>query len=223
MRLLLDTANLDAIEWGLATGVIDGVSTNPALLARALTDDDPLAHVAAICRLVTGPVTVQVISMDADGMYREAKELAKVADNVVVEVPMIEEGLVATRRLVPEGVRVNVTLVFTLAQALLAAKAGAAYVSPFVGRLDDAGGDGIALLADVRRLFDHHDYECEVLASSIRTPRRFADAARAGADATAVPPEVLRSLLLHPLTDRGLDQFLGEWGHRLARVRAGDA
>ena len=219
MRLLIDTADLEAIRWGLATGVIDGVSTNPALLARALTDGDPSAHVAAICQLVPGPVTVQVISVDADGMYREAKELVKLADNVVVEIPMIEEGLVATRRLVPEGVRVNVTLVFTLAQALLAAKAGAAYVSPFVGRLDDAGGDGIALVADVRRLFDHHAIECEVLASSIRTPRRFADAARAGADAAAVPPDVLRALLLHPLTDLGLDQFLHEWGRTLARTR----
>jgi transaldolase len=222
MRLLLDTANLEAIQWGLATGVIDGVSTNPALLARALTGDDPAAHVAAICRLVAGPVTVQVISVDAEGIYREAKELAKVADNVVVEIPMIEEGLVATRRLVPEGVRVNVTLVFTLAQALLAAKAGAAYVSPFVGRLDDAGGDGIALLADVRRLFDYPGFECEVLASSIRTPRRFADAARAGADAAAVPPDVLRSLLLHPLTDLGLEQFRAEWGRQLARSRSAE-
>jgi transaldolase len=220
MRLFLDTASLDDIRWALTTGVIDGVTTNPTLIARELAGDDPTEHVTAIARAVPGPVTVQVISTDADGIYREARDLSRIADNVVVEIPMVEDGIVAMRRLVPEGAVVNMTLVFSAAQALLAAKAGAAYVSPFIGRLDDAGGDGGALVADIRTMFDRFAPECEILASSVRSPKRLVDAVKLGADAVAVPPSVLRAMLLHPLTDLGLQGFLRDWGTRLGVARS---
>ncbi len=220
MRLFLDTANLDDIRWALNTGLIDGVSTNPTLIARELSGDDPTGHVTAIARAVPGPVTVQVISSDADGIHREARDLARIGDNIVVEIPMVEEGIVALNRLVPEGAVVNMTLVFTAAQALLAAKAGAAYVSPFMGRLDDAGGDGGALVADIRAIFDRFAPECEILASSVRSPRRLVDAVKLGANAVAVPPSVLRAMLLHPLTDLGLQGFLRDWGTRLGVARS---
>lgn len=220
MRLFLDTANLDDIQWALSTGLIDGVTTNPTLIARELTGDDPTEHVTAIARAVPGPVTVQVISSDAEGIYREARDLARIGDNVVVEIPMIEDGIIALKRLVPDGAVVNVTLVFTPAQALLAAKAGAAYVSPFIGRLDDAGGDGGALVSDIRAMFDRFAPECEILASSVRSPRRLVDAVKLGADAVAVPPAVLRAMLVHPLTDLGLTGFLRDWGSRLGVARS---
>lgn len=220
MRLFLDTANLDDIQWALSTGLIDGVTTNPTLIARELAGDGPTEHVTAIARAVPGPVTVQVISSDADGIYREARDLARIGDNVVVEIPMIEDGIVALKRLVPDGAVVNMTLVFTPAQALLAALAGAAYVSPFIGRLDDAGGDGGALVADIRAMFDRFAPECEILASSVRSPRRLVDAVKLGADAVAVPPAVLRAMLVHPLTDLGLTDFLRDWGSRLGVARS---
>jgi transaldolase len=219
MKIFLDTANLADIQWALATGLIDGVTTNPTLLADELSEREARGYVADLCRIVPGPVTVQVTTVDTEGMYREGKELARLADNLIVELPLIEEGLVALRRLVADGIRVNATLVFSAAQALLAAKAGARYVSPFVGRLDDSGGDGVALVSDVRQLFDRFGLECEILAASIRTPRRFLEVAKGGADAVAVPPRVLRALLLHPLTDVGLDEFLNDWSRRIARSR----
>jgi transaldolase len=221
MRLFLDTADISEIRWALATGLIDGVTTDPSLLAAELADREPFTHVAEICDLVDGPVTVQVISIEADGMYREGRELARIADNVVVEVPMIEEGLIATRRLVADGIRVNVTLIFNAAQALLAAKAGAGFVSPFIGRLDDVGMDGAAVIADIRSIFDRSRVECEIVASSIRSAHRFLDAARLGADAAAIPPAVLREMLVHPLTDLGLDRFLNDWSKRIAKTRSG--
>ena len=221
MRLFLDTADISEIRWALATGLIDGVTTDPSLLAAELADREPFTHVGEICDLVDGPVTVQVISIEADGMYREGRELARIADNVVVEIPMIEEGLVATRRLVADGIRVNVTLVFNAAQALLAAKAGASFISPFVGRLDDVGMDGAAVIADVRAIFDRFGVECELVASSIRSVHRFLDAARLGADAAALPPAVLHEMLVHPLTDLGLDRFLNDWSKRIAKTRSG--
>lgn len=220
MRIFLDTASLAETQWALSVGLIDGVTTNPSLLADELFDGDRTGHVTELCRMADGPVTVQVLSVAADDMYREGKDLARIADNLVVEVPMIEEGLIATRRLVAEGVRVNMTLVFSVAQALLAAKAGADFVSPFVGRLDDVGSDGVALVADTRRIFDQAGLECEIIASSIRTAQRFVDAVRGGAHAVTVPPAVLRSLLLHPLTDIGMDQFLNDWSKRITRTRA---
>lgn len=220
MRIFLDSANLAEVAWAQHLGLIDGVSTNPALLARECGERDHQEYVAELCRAVAGPVTVQVISVDAEGMYREGRDLARQADNVVVEIPMIEEGLTAARRLVADGVSVNVTLIFSAAQALLAARTGAAYVSPFVGRLDDQGSDGVAMLSDTRALFDRADEECDILAASLRTPRRLVDVARAGADVAAVPTAVLRAALLHPLTDVGLDQFLHEWSRQISRTRA---
>jgi transaldolase len=221
MRVLLDTANVADIQWAAAAGIIEGVTTNPSLLAEEASEQDYKLHLAEICRLVDGPVTAQVISVDAEGMYREGKELSRLGDNVVVEIPMIEEGLRATRRLVTDGVRVNVTLVFNAAQALFAAKAGASYVSPFVGRLDDIGADALAVIRDIRNIFDNYRLECEILASAIRTPRQFIESAKAGADAATIPPAVLRSLLLHPLTDVGIDQYLSDWSKRIAKARAG--
>jgi transaldolase len=221
MKILLDSANLTEIRWAISTGLIDGVTTNPTLVANDAPSRDHKGHLAEICRLVPGPVSVEVVATDADGMYREAKELAKVAENIVVNVPMIEEGLVAIQRMVADGIRVNVTLIFTAAQALFAAKAGAAMVSPFIGALDEIGQDGVGLIADIRHIFDNYDIECQVLATSIRSPAHFTEAAKIGADAIAVPPAVLRALLLHPLTDRGLDQFLNDWSKQIAKSRAG--
>jgi transaldolase len=221
MRILLDTANVADIQWAAAIGIIEGVTTNPSLLAQEASEQDYKLHLSEICRLVNGLVSAQVISVDADGMYREGRELARLGDHVVVEIPMIEEGLLATRRLVTDGIRVNMTLVFNAAQALFAAKAGASYVSPFIGRLDDIGADGPSVVRDIRDIFDTYRFECEILASSIRTPRHFLESARAGADAATIPPRVLRSLLLHPLTDVGLDQFLSDWSKRIAKARAG--
>ena len=163
----------------------------------------------------------EVVAVDADGMYREGRDLAKVADSIIVMVPMLEEGIVATRRLTSEGIRVCTTLVFTPAQALLAAKSGARYVSPFVGRLEDIGQDGVSVVAQTREIFMHYGLECELLAASLRTPVHFIGCARAGADAATVPPAVLRNMLVHPLTDRGVDQFLNDWSKRIARSRAG--
>jgi transaldolase len=222
MRILLDTASLAETQWALSMGLIDGVATSPSHLASEPFDGEPGAQVAELCRLVDGPVTVQLRSVTADDMYREGKELARIADNVVVDVPMIEEGLAVSRRLSAEGVRVNVTLVFSAAQAFLAARAGASFVSPLVGRLDDVGSNGAAVVADIRVIFDRAGLECEVLASSIRTAHRFVDTVRAGAHAVSVPPSVLRALLLHPLTDVGLDQFLSDWSRRMTRARTGD-
>ncbi|HJU65612.1 MAG TPA: fructose-6-phosphate aldolase [Gemmatimonadaceae bacterium] len=221
MKILLDSANLSEIRWAITTGLIEGVTTNPTLVANDAPYRDHKAYLGEICRLVSGPVSVEVVATDADDMYREGKELAKVADNVVVNVPMIEEGLVAIRRMVADGIRVNVTLIFTPAQALFAAKAGASMVSPFIGHLDEIGQDGIGLIADIRHIFDNYDMECAVLASSVRSAAHFTEAAKIGADAVAVPTAVLKALLLHPLTDRGLDQFLNDWSKQIAKSRAG--
>lgn len=221
MRLFLETADLDDVRWAVGAGLIEGVSTNPSLLARGDTDEDYRNRLERICEMLRGPVCAQVISVDADGMYREGKELARLSDQVVIEVPIIEEGLIATRRLVSDGIRVNLTLVFSAAQALLAAKAGAAFVSPFVGRLDDAGGDGLRLVHEIREIFDNFSIECEILASSIQHARQLIEVARIGADAASLPPAVLRQLAVHPLTDVGLDQLLNDWSKRIAKSRAG--
>lgn len=220
MRIFLDTANLDEVRWAAAAGLIDGVSTDPTLLAESAGDHDHLEHLEELCRAVRGPVTAPVLSVTADDMYREGKELARIADSIVVEVPMIEEGLVATARLARDGVRVNVTLVFSAAQALLAARAGAHFVSPFISRLDEVGASGLGVAAEVRQIFNNYSLECEILASSIRTPRHVVEVAKIGLDAAAVPPSVLRALILHPLTDVGLDHFLNDWSKRIARERA---
>jgi transaldolase len=223
MKIYLDTAKLDDIRWAAGAGLIDGVTTNPSLLAKVAGDADPRDLLVEICRSVEGPVSAEVVAVDAEGMYREGKELAKLAENVVVKIPMIEEGLTAVHRLAADGVPVNVTLVFSAVQALLAAKAGASYVSPFVGRLDDAGHDGLEVVRQICTIFGNYDLETEVLAASLRHPLRVLQAALAGADIGTMPTGVLRQLLLHPLTDRGLDQFLNDWSKLGPRSRSGEA
>jgi transaldolase len=219
MKILLDTASLDEVRWATEVGIIDGISTDPTLIAEENSTEEYHELLAELCRLTRGPVLAPVLAITADDMYRDGKELAKIADNIVVEVPVIEDGLRATARLAADGIRVTATLVFSAAQALFAAKAGAYSVSAFVGRLDDIGGDGIALVGDIRALFDRHHVECELNAASIRTPRQFSEAANIGADTAAVPPDVLRLLLVHPLTDLGLDHFLNDWSKRISRSR----
>jgi transaldolase len=218
MKIFLDAANTSDIQWAVSAGLIDGVTMNQALVSVEMSDVEPHAYLAEICRLVSGPVSAEVRAVDADAMYREGKELAKVSDNVVVKVPMIEEGLVALRRLSAEGVRVDTTLVFNAAQALLAAKAGATYVSPLLGMLDDIGEVGVDVLREIRQVFDRYSLECEIVAASLRHPIHFIESAKIGADAVSVPTAVLKTLLLHPLTDRGLDQFLSDWSKRKSRA-----
>ena len=215
MKIFLDTADLAEIRWAASTGLIDGVTTDPTLLGLAAGAGDPRDVLAEICGVVDGPVAAAVVAVDTDEMYREGKELAHLAENVVVRVPAIEEGLAAARRLAADGVAVDVTLVFSAMQALLAAKAGAASVSLFVGRLDDLGHDGMDVVRQTRSIFRTYDIETEVLAASLRHPRHALDAALAGADIATVPAPVLRRLLLQPLTDRGIDQYLNDW----SRVR----
>ena len=210
MKFFLDTANLNEIREGAALGVVDGVTTNPSLVAKEGAADFR-AHVAAICEIVGGDVSAEVTSLDAEGMLREGREYAGIAPNVVVKCPLTRDGLKATRRLTSEGIRVNVTLCFSAAQAILAAKAGAVYISPFLGRLDDTGQNGLELLAEIVEIYDNYDWKTEVLAASIRSPVHVIEAARIGADVATMPFKVLEQLIRHPLTDKGLEQFLADW------------
>lgn len=211
MKFFLDTADLSDIRWAAGNGLIDGVTTNPTLLAKVAGDLDPTDILKEICSLVEGPISAEVVAIQPDEMYREGKTLAKIADNIVVKIPMIEDGLSAVRRLSAEGIKVNVTLCFSAMQCLIAAKAGAAFVSPFLGRLDDVGHDGMEVVRETRVIFDNYDLEAGLLAASLRHPRHVVDAALLGADVATMPTAVLKKLLLHPLTDRGLDQFLNDW------------
>lgn len=219
MQFFLDTANLGDIRWAARTGLIDGVTTNPTLVAKVAGELDPRDILKEICSLVDGPVSAEVVGVQTDDMYNEGRELAKIADNIVVKIPMIEDGLVAVRRLTSEGIRVNVTLCFSPTQCLIAAKAGAAYVSPFLGRIDDIGHDGMDVIRETRIIFDNYEIETEILAASIRHPRHVTEAAMLGADVATMPTDVLRKLLLHPLTDRGLDQFLNDWAKVASRAK----
>jgi transaldolase len=218
MKLFLDTADLADIRWASRAGLIDGITTNPSLLAKSAGDVEPQDVLKEICSLVEGPVSAEVIAVEGEGMYREARELAKIAENIVVKIPMLEEGLPVIRRLVSDGIRVNVTLCFSSVQCLIAAKAGATYVSPFLGRLDDVGQPGMEVIRETRVIFDNYDIETEILAASIRHPRHVAEAAMLGAEVATMPTAVLKKLLLHPLTDRGLDQFLNDWSRLAARA-----
>ena len=219
MKFFLDTADLADIRWAARAGLIDGVTTNPTLMSRHAGDVEPTDVLKEICSLVDGPVSAEVVAVDAAGMYDEGCELAKLAENIVVKVPLIEDGLVAARRLAANGIKVNVTLAFSSVQCLVAAKAGATYVSPFLGRIDDIGHDAMEIIRETRIIFDNYSLETKILAASIRHPRHVADAAMLGADAATMPPDVLRKLLLHPLTDRGLDQFLNDWSKLVAKSR----
>lgn len=220
MKLFLDTASLKDISWATQAGLIDGITTNPTLLAKQAGDLDPKDVLKEICSLVEGPVSAEVVAVDADGMVREGTKLAKIADNIVVKIPMLEEGMTAVRRLTAEGIKTNVTLCFSSVQCLLAAKVGATYVSPFIGRLDDVGQEGMEVVREARVIFDNYRIGTQILAASIRHPRHVVEAAMIGADVATLPTEVLKKLLTHPLTDRGLDQFLSDWSKLVARARA---
>ncbi|HKK36394.1 MAG TPA: fructose-6-phosphate aldolase [Paracoccaceae bacterium] len=209
MKFFVDTAEIDEIRALAATGMVDGVTTNPSLIARSGRD---IAEVTKeICDLVPGPVSAEVAATEAEQMIAEGRKLAGIADNIAVKVPLTWDGLRACKTLSDEGRMVNVTLCFSAPQALLAAKAGASFVSPFIGRLDDAGLDGMELIADIRQIFDNYHFETEILAASIRTVNHVKDAAKMGADVATMPPATLRALASHPLTDKGLAAFLADW------------
>ena len=210
MQFFVDSADLDAIKDLAATGMVDGVTTNPSLVAKSGRDFKEL--IGEICDLVNGPVSAEVTALEADAMLAEADELLAIADNVCIKVPLTWDGLKATRTLADRGKKVNVTLCFSANQALLAAKAGAAYISPFVGRLDDIAADGMGLIADIRQIYDNYpDLETEILVASVRSPEHMRQSALIGADVATLPPEVLRALITHPLTDKGLETFLADW------------
>jgi len=210
MKFFIDTANLDEIKQATELGLIDGVTTNPSLVAKE-GDIDFNEHIARICELVKGDVSAEVTALDADAMLSQGRELAKIAPNVVIKCPLTLEGLKATRTFRSEGTKVNVTLCFSAAQALLAAKAGASYISPFIGRLDDIGQDGMQLIRDIVQIYDNYGFETEVLAASIRHPMHIVDCALAGADVATIPFKVIQQLANHPLTDKGLDSFMSDW------------
>jgi len=210
MKFFIDTANLDEIREAAELGVIDGVTTNPSLVAKE-GGVDFKQHIAAICEIVQGAVSAEVTSLELEGMLREGREYARIAPNVVVKCPLTRDGLKATKRLTDEGIKVNVTLCFSAAQAILAAKAGAAYISPFLGRLDDIGQNGLVLLAEIVEIYSNYDWQTEVLAASIRHPIHVIAAARMGAHVATMPFKVIEQLIKHPLTDKGLEQFLSDW------------
>ncbi len=209
MKLFIDTANIEEIREAYAMGVISGVTTNPSLVARE--GGDFRAMLEEITALVDGPISAEVISLDTDGMVAEAIDLAKIHKNIVIKIPMTAEGLAAVKILADQGIRTNVTLIFTANQALLAARAGAAFVSPFVGRLDDIGEDGIALVSDISQLFALHDIDTEIIAASIRSPLHVTQAALVGSDIATLPFKVVKSMLEHQLTSAGIEKFLADW------------
>ncbi len=210
MKFFVDTADINEIKDLAETGLLDGVTTNPSLVAK--TGRDFKATIAEICALVPGPVSAEVAALDYEGMMAEARVLTKIAKNVTIKVPLTWDGLKACKTLTGEGTMVNVTLCFSAAQALLAAKAGATFVSPFIGRLDDIGLDGLELIREIRQIYDNYpDLETEILAASIRTTGHVRDVALIGADVATIPASVLKALVKHPLTDKGLEQFMADW------------
>lgn len=209
MKFFLDSANISEIKESVALGLIDGITTNPSLVAKEKKDFRKL--IEEICQLVDGPVSAEVVATDEEGMVEEGRSLAKIHKNVVVKVPMTANGLKATRRFAKEGIRVNVTLIFSPAQALLAAKAGATYVSPFIGRLDDVGQVGMDLIDQIVTIFSNYTFKTEVLVASIRNPIHVIEAAQIGAHVATMPFAVIQQLLKHPLTDIGLAKFLADW------------
>lgn len=212
MKFFIDTANIDEIKKGVEMGMVDGVTTNPSLIAR---ETNPFEEILQeICEVVDGPVSAEVVSLEADEMVKEAKELVKISDQIVIKIPMIVEGLKATKMLAAEGIRTNVTLVFSSAQALLAAKAGATYVSPFVGRLDDVAQNGMELIGDIMSVFRNYGMQSEVIVASVRSPMHIMESAMIGADIATVPLKVIEQLAKHPLTDKGMAQFLADWENR---------
>jgi transaldolase len=212
MKFFIDTANLAQIKEAQDLGVLDGVTTNPSLMAKEgiKGQENILKHYVDICNIVTGDVSAEVISTDFEGMVKEGEILAKLHEQIVVKVPMIKEGVKAIKYFTEKGIRTNCTLVFSAGQALLAAKAGATYVSPFIGRLDDVSTDGLNLIEDIRQIYDNYGYETEILAASVRHPMHIIDCAKIGADVVTCPLSAITALLKHPLTDIGLAQFLAD-------------
>ena len=209
MKFFIDTANIDEIRKGIELGMVDGVTTNPSLVSKEGREFRGL--IKEICEIVDGPVSAEVVSVKADGMIQEARELAGLADNIVVKIPLIEEGLKAVRVLAREGIKTNVTLCFSSVQALMAAKAGATFVSPFVGRLDDISNRGMDIIEEIITIYDNYGFETEVIVASIRNPVHVLDAALLGADIATIPFKVIQQLIKHPLTGIGLDKFLADW------------
>ena len=209
MQFFIDTAEVDTLRELAATGLVDGVTTNPSLVAKG--GRNMLEVIAEICAAVEGPVSAEVAAMDADGMLAEGERLAQIASNVVVKVPLTFDGLKATRELSLRGIATNVTLCFSVAQALLAAKAGATFISPFIGRLDDYGAEGSDLIQEIRIVYDNYHFDTEILAASVRNMAHVKAAALAGADCATIPPATFKELIKHPLTERGLDQFNQDW------------
>ncbi|WP_417688438.1 fructose-6-phosphate aldolase [Roseibium sp.] len=209
MKFFVDTAETAEIEELAATGLLDGVTTNPSLIAKSGRDFKEV--IAEICKITDGDVSAEVAATDFDGMMKEAEELVKIADNVVIKLPLTLDGLKACKALTSKGHKTNVTLCFSANQALLAAKAGATYVSPFIGRLDDINLDGMDLIQEIRVIFDNYDFDTQILAASIRTPNHVKECALVGADVATIPPSTLKALVKHPLTDKGLEAFLADW------------
>jgi transaldolase len=212
MKIFLDTADLAEIRRAADANLIDGITTNPSLVAKVAGDRDPKDLYREICEAVDGPVSAEVVGTDRDAMIAEGRKLASIHGNIVVKLPLTEDGLKACRTLVAEGIRTNVTLCFSPSQALLAAKAGATFVSPFVGRIDDISGEGMQLIHQMRQIYDNYGYDAQILAASIRHPVHVVESMLIGADCATIPPKVLWQLAQHPLTDRGIEAFLKDWG-----------
>jgi transaldolase len=212
MKFFIDTANINDILKGIELGMVDGVTTNPSLIAK---ENKPFEEIISeICQIVDGPVNAEVVSLDVEGMVAEARKLAALNEKIVVKVPMTTEGIKAVKRLTAEEIRTNVTLAFSVAQALLAAKAGATFVSPFVGRLDDIGVNGMDLIQDIMTVYGNYGFQSEVIVASVRSPQHVLDAALIGADIATIPLKVIEQLARHPLTDIGVEQFLADWEKR---------
>ena len=209
MKFFIDTANIDEIREAHSMGMVDGVTTNPSLIAKEGRDFEDI--IKEICQIVDGPISAEVISTDTEGMIKEARHLAKIHDNIVVKIPMIVDGLKATRRLAEEGIKINVTLAFSPLQALMAAKAGATYISPFIGRLDDLSQEGLLLVEQIVEIYSNYAFDTEIIVASIRNPLHVLESALMGADIATIPFSVLGKLAAHPMTDKGLKAFLDDW------------
>ena len=211
MKIFLDTADLDEIRRANDASLIDGITTNPSLMAKVAGDRDPKEIYREIAEIVDGPISAEVVALDRETMVEEGRKLAELHDNIVVKVPLTEDGLKACRDLSGDGIDTNVTLCFSVSQALLAAKAGATFISPFIGRLDDISGEGMQLIGQIRQVYDNYGFATQILAASIRHPMHVVESMLLGADSCTLPPKVLWQLSKHPLTDKGLDAFLADW------------
>ncbi len=209
MKFFVDTAEVSEIKALIPTGLVDGVTTNPSLVAKSGRDFREM--IAEVCALVPGPVSAEVTALETEQMVVEGKSLARIATNVVVKLPLTLKGIAACKTLTGEGIKTNVTLCFSVNQALIAAKAGATFISPFIGRLDDIGQDGMELIREIRTVYDNYGFRTEILAASIRSPQHMRESALAGADVATAPPSVIKALANHPLTDKGLEAFLADW------------